>query len=994
MSALRAGLYAVVGIAVVALIAPLLAWWMPQHAGAFAIAALVGAGGVVGAAIALGGVIPARRWRHDAAVARYVGTRERAIASDLLSAVELGASRETGEAGATPDRFSPHLVDALVEATATRAQALPVTQLVPPSTLRRAGRAAGAAIIIYAGLALLAPAPLAAGWSALLQPPGPGPYGGASLSDQPLVGDLDITLEYPLYAQREPLRLPTSSGDFRAMPGTTVTISTRALTPVTAARIVFGDELGAHESDATVPAPVEMTVAGDRLSASFTVTAAGAYRFLLEDGRSSRVEARPHRIELEPDRAPVVELYAPAEELDVTSLKRVELAYIAEDDYGIDKVELVWSQDGEGGRKELVLPDAGRQPKSAQSKFLWDLADVTLEPGVRVAYHIEVTDNDTVLGPNVGKSRELYLRVFSPRERHEQNLERQRELFEKMVRNLGGRLVVATEDLPAHQILSRDGSELVVELGTLVAGLEEDELAARDLRAAFEDMRGRLDRLHEAELELLGPMVEKQAAGKSVAALEPELARSDAALVTELEDDVILLADWIERQQLENVLAIQDEIKVHQERLRELFKEYERTGDPALLAEIEREMKQLEKLLAEVATKQQGLTEDVLDQFVNTEAMQAEEGESCIAEARALLAAGDAAAAQARMDECMSVLDEAAMAMEQALSALRGDKFSEEEKKLGELMNELADLTRDQDDIADAADELWDSYAERADEMMRDKAREMRKQLDETIDEMRKQLDEVPADGLTAFSREELELVESRLDDLERMLADGDMAEALAMARQAEASLETMSAELEAALEEEDGPWSKRTEQAAEGIAEALPMAAELVDELAAATPSPDEIMSPADRRKLDQLRRRQKAARDRARKLADKAGEQADELPGGAGEAIAGGVGEAAEQMQRAEDRMKSRDPSGSRQEARGAAETLRQTGNDAQGAARQRQGGRSGLRDEPVRIPGADEYRVPEKFREDILEAMKKEEAPEGFDELVRRYYEELIR
>jgi hypothetical protein len=342
----------------------------------------------------------------------------------------------------------------------------------------------------------------------------------------------------------------------------------------------------------------------------------------------------------------------------------------------------------------------------------------------------------------------------------------------------------------------------------------------------------------------------------------------------------------------------------------------------------------------------------------------------------------------------MAVLDEAAMAMEQALSALRGDKFSEEERKLDELMNELADLTRDQEDIAEAADELWDSYAERADEMMRDKAREMRKQLDRTIEKLREQLDEIPEDGLTTFSKEELELVETRLEDLERMLADGDMAEALAMARQAEASLETMSAELEAALEEEDGPWSKRTEQAAEGIAEALPLAGKLVDELEAATPSPDEIMNPADRRKLDQLRRRQKAARDRARKLAEKAGKQADQLPGGAGEALARGVGEAGEQMQRAEDRMKARDPSGSRQEARGAAEKLRQTGNDARGAARQRQGRGNGLRDEPVRIPGADEYKVPEKFREDILEAMKKEEAPEGFDELVRRYYEELIR
>ena len=61
---------------------------------------------------------------------------------------------------------------------------------------------------------------------------------------------------------------------------------------------------------------------------------------------------------------------------------------------------------------------------------------------------------------------------------------------------------------------------------------------------------------------------------------------------------------------------------------------------------------------------------------------------------------------------------------------------------------------------------------------------------------------------------------------------------------------------------------------------------------------------------------------------------------------------------------------------------------------AARQAQEGAVG--DEPIRIPGADEYRAPERFREDLLEAMKKKGAvaPEGYDDQIKRYYEELIR
>jgi hypothetical protein len=97
---------------------------------------------------------------------------------------------------------------------------------------------------------------------------------------------------------------------------------------------------------------------------------------------------------------------------------------------------------------------------------------------------------------------------------------------------------------------------------------------------------------------------------------------------------------------------------------------------------------------------------------------------------------------------------------------------------------------------------------------------------------------------------------------------------------------------------------------------------------------------------------------------------------------------------MDGAEGRMKARDPSAARDKARQAAEALEKARQRARGAARQQMSdGGAGLDKEPIRIPGADEYRAPQHFREDILEAMKKR-APEGYDEMVKRYYEELIR
>jgi hypothetical protein len=56
---------------------------------------------------------------------------------------------------------------------------------------------------------------------------------------------------------------------------------------------------------------------------------------------------------------------------------------------------------------------------------------------------------------------------------------------------------------------------------------------------------------------------------------------------------------------------------------------------------------------------------------------------------------------------------------------------------------------------------------------------------------------------------------------------------------------------------------------------------------------------------------------------------------------------------------------------------------------------GGEGGLEPsgEKVEIPGADQYRVPEEFRRDLLEAMK-QGSPEPYKGEVQRYYEELVK
>ncbi|HKE13957.1 MAG TPA: DUF4175 family protein [Kofleriaceae bacterium] len=988
----RSGLYFASSAIFLAVAAPLAAVASGSGRGAAWVAGLL-ASLALALASAAGLIAPRLRWRSDRAVAAYIGRREPRVASDLLSAVELGA------AGAAPrlargGAFSPALVAALTESTAMRLGGLAATDIVPRRPLWRPVRAAGVAAAFALLVAALAPGRLSLGWHALIDRSiGPGRFGGAESSAVPLVGDLEITLRYPSYTGRDAAVLANASGDVRVVPGTRVRLETMALEPASAAWLAFDEE-----GEKLQP----LQVALGQLSGEFEVRAPVKYRFLLRgpDGQR-RVESAARSIEIEPDREPRVELHAPAEELDVTGLKRVELAYVAEDDYGLTRADLVWDgPDGKPRRVQIELPggDAAAPgappPRSAQNKLFWDLADVPLQPGVRVAYHIEVFDNDEVSGHKAGRSKVFTLRVLSPRERHERLIELQRELFENLTRALGGRLVVDQADGAAHEPLHRDTAGIVVELGTAVAALGSDRMAEKQLVRVLGEMRARLDKLVRREARLL-----KRAASRGKAklpgALAAQVGGSDRAQVAELEDDVLLMADWVDRQDLENLLAISDEIKAHRERLAKLFEEYKRSKSPEIKAEIERELRALEQKLAELERRGGRMPADVLDQFVNSEAMQAKKSEDCLAEVRRLFASGDVEAAERRMRQCAAGLDEAARSLEHSLDDLRGDRFSEQQKKFDELRSEITDLAGDQQQLAGEAGDIQKRYAEKAGDLMREQMEKNRDQLNELLGRLRRRVAQVPDAGLGQFIDEEMGAVKARLDDIQRLLAGGDLAEALAMAREAEAGLETVESELDAALEEDGAEFRKLGARGMDAVEHALPVARKLVSELERATPPPSRVLEREDLDRLERLSRRQQALQQRAQRLAQRSRDIADELPGESGQRMAERLGEAGQRMDRAQQRMRARDPSGARQEAREAAEKLAQAKEEAQGAARQQQSqGRSGLRDEPVRIPGADEYRAPERFREDILDAMKKGQAPTPYRDMVKRYYEELIR
>jgi soluble cytochrome b562 len=783
---------------------------------------------------------------------------------------------------------------------------------------------------------------------------------------EPIVGDIKLVLTYPPYTGRAPLVVPVASGDILAPRGTVVALETTALRPAASALMIFDGG-----------APLAMKVEGKVLRAGFTVDKATQFRFLLTPIEGAGVvEADRHRVDVEPDRAPRVELIAPADELDVSARKRVEIAYSVDDDYGIGEIALVWQTGGKEERWPLPRP----RGRSVQSKFFWDLSEATLKPGTRTPYWLEAKDNDDVGGPNVGKSRTFYLRVFSPAERHGEVIERQQALLEETLGVLAGRLEADQNPAEVHGELER----LVMDVGALVSLVAQDTLAPKGLKSALDAMSERLVKVSREEQTLLG----KPGRPK-------ELGDIDRRAVAEIERDALELDDWIARQRVEEMLALTDEIRQHKEKLKELLEQYQRAPSERAREEIEREIRAIEQRIAQLEAKMAKLGSEVADKFMNTEAMTSDTARDCFGKVRELVAKGDIAGAQKQLEQCSAMADRQAEAMEAGLKGLRGERFADEEKALAELMGEIGDLERDQRRVAGEADDLLDRYKEKAAEAAKNTQNPQREKAKKTLEKLKKEVGEIPREGLTPFSQEELDALKKRLDDVDRMLNEGDLAEAQSMAKQAQDGLRLIGADIEDDLAGEH-PWSPRTWDAQDKVGKSQPLAKELVDDLKAATPRPEALMGADDRQKMNEMRRRQQQLLRRAQELVQKAKKGARDLPGQAGEAAQKGLGEAGEKMGRASERFGAPDPLGARDEAQGAADKLAELQGKMSRASRPQTVGGRGRDDddEPVKIPGSEEYKPPEAFREDILDAMKKEKPPEPYKDQVKRYYEELVK
>ncbi|HJS74158.1 MAG TPA: DUF4175 family protein, partial [Vicinamibacteria bacterium] len=351
------------------------------------------------------------------------------------------------------------------------------------------------------------------------------------VSDLPYVRQIDLEYVFPEYTGLSP-QLVTDGGDVAALRGTKVKVLVHPTVQVPG---------GALQLEGVGPKPLEPGENGT-LTATLDVESDGFYRIELQgfDG-NSRPASPDYAIEVLSDQPPSVSITKPGRDQKVSPIEEVFAEVKAEDDYGLGKVELVYSVNG--SEEKVLKLYSGGQKKEMVAGHTFFLEDHGLSPGDFISYFARATD--------VGGSRiattDIYFIEARPFDRRYSQAEG------GMPGGGGGGGMEGTLSVRQRQIVAatfklirdkaeyakRDWEENITTVALMQGRLREqvENLLRRMSTRGITEMEGDFatisDSLKKA-LEEMGPAEEKLAAKDPDDALPPEqralqhLQRADA----------------------------------------------------------------------------------------------------------------------------------------------------------------------------------------------------------------------------------------------------------------------------------------------------------------------------------------------------------------------------------------------------------------------------------------------------------------------------------
>ncbi len=848
--------------------------------------------------------------------------------------------------------------------------------------------------------------------------------GQSALPQVPVIGNVELELTPPAYMGRGSERIPFSTGRVFAPAGTDVVWRGQPLLPARAG--VLHIEMGDGEQE--IPLTFEN---GTLVSPRWTLTRNGSYTVeVIADDGTRILDPIERTLLVEPDRPPTVELIFPTSDMEVVPTEVVNIEYLANDDYGLTQLMLVWYYEGaENDLRSMVLQDR-ELGVAFQEHVPFELGPLYLQAGDEVVVFVEAVDA-ALPEANHARSRAVRLRIDSPEDQHNLVLELKEALLEAAVQRLGAHLMlgmveyalardeqsIAAQAAPADaaarvaSVQNAVGAtaswmELLSAWDALVEAMASDELSTEQDRDLMESTGRALSGAHRAFDRLLQVADRFAGDGAVPDASWSQTALAAADLTRVLERAVLQLQDNIALHQADDVQRTLDELDQLRGDLRDLLERYRDARDPELREQIEQQFRRLEARMRELLERLAQQSEDLPYEHLNMDGLdpselseQVQDMTSGLDQLRQMLDSGDIDGALQALEQMEQALQQMEQGMDQAMDGAAPDGVSEFDQAMGELMDRLNDLEVAEQEILNETERIEQELREQRQEEIRDELQERLEQAMREVERARERTEQAPDDLLGEQTRQELRRAEEGLQRMIDLLGQEDLPgvvdQAARMGSQFSDMSWRLSREEQLRMNDQAGQRQAAAERRnAEQSERLMRRISESMEELMEmAQPTPDA----QQQGQLDELAGRQGQVSEQLSELqrrAEEMGQRMPMIPEQFGQPMQQ-IGEGMQQSQQGLRQGQSGPAIRGQQSALDAMRSLRQQMQQMTRQQRQRQqqgnNGRANSQ-ERVEIP-EDQEASRQDYRQQVQEAMR-EGGIESFRDELRRYYETLVR
>jgi hypothetical protein len=786
-----------------------------------------------------------------------------------------------------------------------------------------------------------------------------------------VVARTDAELLFPDYMERG--NASVEDADRLVVPrGTAVEYT---ITPIGDAARVVVELPGRH---------VQADRVGDQFVASFVADTDGPLEIYVEStGGERRVDYRPRSIQVQLDEPPQVSIIAPKEDLVVEARQPILLQHNATDDYGVQELTLIIKlPSGEHLRRPVLTPSEDTQLEIFGETVL-HLEEFSLAPADAVTVWLEAKDANRVDGPGIGRSDARTLTLASEITRRRDRIVELEKLLDSLLTTLAVRL---EEPLPKglKEALRRRNASIVPYNGVMSLLADVGDHRGPRTIPLLLDMRKRLKRAHEREATAYRRGVKPRVRS-----------HYDGVIVTELENDTLLVADLISEARLNDAAEIAREMQRLRSEIASLIGELRRGQTPELQRALAAAMDRAERRLEALRQQLREAMRYVPGEFVNRQSQQASRSTDALQSVREALASGDLDAAEAALMKLDQTIEAMTQALAQSEDSLVEARFGPRERALMKATDTIRDLEIEQKRMADKARRVGEKAVESTagDKSL---ASEIRSELEKIAEEISELLGDVNEEALGPYESSLKGRAGERLNDFEKALEGGDIGEALSMANRLAQATGALAKDLELSAMMFRGQGGQTADAAAQAR-QAAARAQDLRDASQGAVPDIAGALTDRQRQQLGKQAEQQGKAREATHQLARRLREEVGGVP--VSEEAAEQLEAIEQPMQRARRALEEGNPLEANKQQEAAADQLRRlrehlesqrTSPVGGGGSERSKGARANERVEiPTQRSKADEL----AWRRRVLDAMNGA-PPQGYQQAVDDYYERLLR